>query len=394
MSNLKNQTLYLLLLFLVCYSCKEDEVISEYPGIRTLPVSDISPEGAVFHGEIALPGRQAILENGFIWHEDTSPLLDISEKKVLQSPVSTGQFSTSVNTALKPDTRYYVKAYAKTKDYLVYGQEQSFVSQGSNGPEIISIQPESGVWGDTVLIKGTNFSYQQKSNSVRFGEVEAQLISANDSLLITTVPFEQEVEKVNVSVTVTGNTATSSQQFNCQKPEIFSFSPFEATFNDTIEIKGRNLRVGKLFEIKFSTALASPVMVSPGLIKVIVPPSLQRDNAKILLTSKFSRYTSISSQKFSLLAPVLTSFSPDTVKAPNQIISIKGKNFNPVPEYNTVTIDGYEALVLQATATHLQVRLPDKLVSDKEAAGSYAVKIGVDVSGKQATFADDLIIHW
>ena len=394
MKKLKKLIPFLLFFFLFCYSCKEEEIPFEYPRVRTLAITGITQEGAVFHGEVILPGKQEVLETGFVWQEGTHPLLGSSDQKLFEEPILKGQFSASIRTTLKPDTKYYVKAYAKSKDYLVYGQVQSFVSLGSKAPEIVSIEPESGVWGDTVLIKGTNFSYQPKSNLVNFGEVEAQVISATDSLLTVTVPFGPEVEKVNVSVTITGNTASSSQQFNYQKPMIFSFSPVEATFNDTIEIKGMNLRAGKLFEIKFSTAPAKPIMVSPSLIKVIVPTSLQREKTRILLISKFSSYKSISSQRFFLLAPVLTSFAPDSVKAPNQVILINGKNFNPVPEHNTVTIGGYKALVLQSSPTNLQVELPDELIQNGDGSGSYAVKISVEVGGNQATFADDLIIHW
>ena len=322
MNNRTGFNLTTLLLFFFFYGCQEEEISLEYPKVRTLAVTDITQEGAVFRGEVLLAGKQEVLETGFVWQEGAAPLLGSSDQKVLTKPVSEGKFSATIHTTLKPDTKYYVKAYAKSKDYLVYGQVQSFVSQGSKAPEILSIQPESGVWGDTVRITGSNFSYRKESNFIQFGDIQAQVMSATDSLLITTVPVGQNEEKVAVSVTISGSTATKSPEFTYLMPSISSFSPTEGTFNDTIEIKGTNLHGSHLLEIKFGTTVVVPFDISRNHIKVTVPTSLNRAETKISLISRESAYKNISSQRFSLLAPVLTSFAPDSAKVPGELISM------------------------------------------------------------------------
>lgn len=394
MNCLKKPTLFILFMILVCCSCKEEDISFAYPRVRTHAITDISPEGAVFHGELMLPAGQEVAENGFVWQEGNEPLLESSEKKVMEKPVSKGRFSASISTTLKPDTKYFVKAYAKTKDHLVYGQVQSFVSLGSKAPVINSIEPENGIWGDTVRIKGSNFSYRKENNTIRFGSIAAEVINATDSLLTTTVPLVQNGAKVNVSVEIAGYITSGNQEFHYLIPTIASFSPTKGTFLDTIIISGSNLDRSQSFEIKFNTALAKPVAASSTTIKVQVPLSLRGYYARISLVSLVSDYKYTTDQSFSLLAPVLSSFSPDTVTSPDQVISINGTYFNPVAENNTVKIGGYNAPILQASATNLQVQLPDELTSRSDVSVLYAVEIIVLVGGKKETFSDELIICW
>ena len=70
------------------------------------------------------------------------------------------------NFSLKNNTEYFVRAYLITDNVIVYGNMLSFNSKGSLGPNLLNIEPNNGVWGDTIQIKGKNFSYVNASNKV------------------------------------------------------------------------------------------------------------------------------------------------------------------------------------------------------------------------------------
>ncbi|MEQ9167308.1 MAG: hypothetical protein RLO12_13715 [Fulvivirga sp.] len=76
-----NITLSVFILLLLVTCTKEDEVFREYPRLKTLPVVDISEEGATFSAQILELGNQDIIEYGFVWGETENLSIENSERK-------------------------------------------------------------------------------------------------------------------------------------------------------------------------------------------------------------------------------------------------------------------------------------------------------------------------
>ena len=83
-------------------------------------------------------------------------------------------------------------------------------------PTIANFTPESGPVGTEITITGTNFSTTVASNTVKIGTATATVTAATATQLKATVPTGATTAKV--SVTVGGNTATSTKDFNVTVP--------------------------------------------------------------------------------------------------------------------------------------------------------------------------------
>lgn len=138
--------------------CSREEVEQRpYPRVRTRSVTNVTGTGAEFNGDITSTPT-AILDHGFLWSLDQTPIFENSDSISLGAG-SKGVFSYRVSKNLFPNTNFYVRAYAKSKDYLVYGDIVSFVSLGSLVTFAIdSIYPTNHLMpGNIVTVFGKNF---------------------------------------------------------------------------------------------------------------------------------------------------------------------------------------------------------------------------------------------
>ncbi len=106
-------------------------------------------------------------------------------------------------------------------------------------PTITSFTPTSGPTGTTVVITGTNFDPVPANNTVMFNGATA-VVSASTSTSIT-VKVPAAATTGPITVTVGGNTATSSTNFVVTPPPaITSFSPTSTLAGSTVVITGTN----------------------------------------------------------------------------------------------------------------------------------------------------------
>lgn len=82
---------------------------------------------------------------------------------------------------------------------------------GTEPPDIYEFTPTSGVVGASVTINGIGFDPGGVNNIVKFNGTTAPITSFGDNTLVVTVPAGATTG--NISVTVNGQTATSSSVF-------------------------------------------------------------------------------------------------------------------------------------------------------------------------------------
>lgn len=122
------KTFILIMVATLLIECGEEDVSSrEYPRLKTLPVTNITADGATFNAEITIRGSFEVLSYGFVWNTDKTPTVDSSEKIEVHENINTLRFSLHVTSALKEDEKYYYKAFLITDDYTVYGKELTFI---------------------------------------------------------------------------------------------------------------------------------------------------------------------------------------------------------------------------------------------------------------------------
>ncbi len=395
---MKNIYIICIILFfaVVILRCNKDEPDErKWPKVITLPVTDITELGAKFNAEIVNRGDFKILSYGFVWSPKNNPTLESSERKVVYGiPGDTG-FSADIYTTLGTGITFYVRSFIKTSEYTVYGKEVEFVSLGSRGPEIISFYPMEGSWGDTITVSGKGFSAIKENNSVCFGNIKASLISSNDSLILLTVPATGNSDSVKVNVSVIGNASTASGYFKYLVPEITGISSLSGTFNDTIIINGRNFgrlkQYTSVFFTNFNSVEAEIVSCDESHIQVVVPANLSQ--REYVVNVRTVGYKAEYKQPFVLDPPRIYSIEPDTVFHPDEILTIRGENYNPVSQNNSVFVGDYSAQIIECSRNLLKVKLPAGVIGNYRISVFKNVPVGITIANMSASVPLQIIWH-
>jgi N-acetylneuraminic acid mutarotase len=213
---MKIVSIYLLFIFLIILSsCDKDAEIGgkDYPYLITNEVTDITDMSVVFNGEIISTGeKEEITEYGFLWGTN-EPKLDNSNKVVIKVPIKTGGFSVKIDYNLYKDTEQTVRAYIKTNNLIVYGNEIKFTCNGGIAAEISEINPLKGYVNSKVVIKGNNFGNQLDKVKVYFGDIEAEIDSCTDNRIVVKVPdIDSDIEEC-LAISVYNKQVISSDKF-------------------------------------------------------------------------------------------------------------------------------------------------------------------------------------
>lgn len=106
--------------------------------LSTSKVSNVGYSSATFNGIIINEGIPAYTERGFCYSEQNE-LPEISDNIVKVEGTGTGSFMCDI-VNLKPQTKYYVRAYAVQNGKTLYGEKESFTTAFSK-TRISTLQP-------------------------------------------------------------------------------------------------------------------------------------------------------------------------------------------------------------------------------------------------------------
>jgi hypothetical protein len=104
--------------------------------VKTSSYDKVTATSATVVGDVEIFDDSEIEERGFVCYELTNnpTLLNNTCKVVADQSQSEGEFTSAI-TGLKPVTNYYVRAYAKTKYSVRYGDSIPFTTGSSGGGE-------------------------------------------------------------------------------------------------------------------------------------------------------------------------------------------------------------------------------------------------------------------
>ena len=149
---------------------KMSVAVNEKPTITIETVSGITYNSATITGTIVSPGSSKISRYGFCWSEHEEPTVDDYFSNLGDCSAPTA-FEGSA-TDLKPETKYYVRAYAENSVGLVYSEsELSFTS--SKLPELPEVKNGgiSGITSTSAKATGTVESFGNVLNISAYGHV-------------------------------------------------------------------------------------------------------------------------------------------------------------------------------------------------------------------------------
>jgi hypothetical protein len=339
---------------------KENSKPRSYPRIKTLPVTNISQNGAEVSADLYSLGTEPIIDHGFVYGT-SDPAITYSDKILLGTTDSTGIFRGRISSALRSKIKYYVKPFVQTSKHVVYGVTTEFMSQGSDGPVIFGFEPKAATWFDTLKITGQNFSWLVNTNIVKLNQASCDVIEATSTSLKVLVSKDLVNLKSLLSVELAGNITTDTKDtFNLVIPVVSGFSPKQARWGDTITVTGKDFPALK-FDMQASATLGGfscPIVLKKNdQVKFLVPNELNASSNTLIVKIQNQNYTL--PDKFNLLPPYISSISPKVGTWGTQV-TLKGK-FNSSASRNTINIGGINAPLVSSTRDSVKVNIPSNL---------------------------------
>lgn len=164
------------LIFLVglfFFACDSGNLV-DFPLLKTNDLLENTPEKVVFQGEFVDLGVERIIEFGITINSQSG--FDIGDNRYLADSVaSVGVFEVAVDGGFRLNDNYYYRAFVITENNTVFGNEMSFVGQGSLPPEIISFSPTEIKSGEVLEVVAKNFSKEKDLNSIKIGSFESNI---------------------------------------------------------------------------------------------------------------------------------------------------------------------------------------------------------------------------
>ncbi len=119
-----------LISFLMLLGCEKtgSDTERDYPLVITME-PEVYTGGATFSARIISLGFEPVEQYGFVWSENTDP--DISDFSVFMhnNVPADKTYNYDPESRLTDERTYYVRACIKTRNYIIYGNEVSFLNK-------------------------------------------------------------------------------------------------------------------------------------------------------------------------------------------------------------------------------------------------------------------------
>ena len=227
--------LSILSVILIFGCAKEPEF--DAPMVQTGSVTQITEQGVTLVGLVTYAGR-GDAEVGFVWDVNPNPIVGTASKVSLPN-VSKGAIEARVTYGLENLVTYYVRAYGKSGNQMVYGESTSFISLGSQIPTISGFSPLQGGAGTTITITGNNFSNTVSNVQVRLSGIPLVVLSSSGTSIEAQIPPVFNFSgPLPLTVTISNVSVTAAQPFTMAGPRVTGFTPNKGIGGDTLTVSG------------------------------------------------------------------------------------------------------------------------------------------------------------
>ncbi|MDN5284286.1 MAG: cell surface receptor domain protein [Mucilaginibacter sp.] len=258
-------------------------------------------------------------------------------------------------------------------------------------PLFTDFSPQTAFIGDTITITGQHLGTDSTALSIKFGTVQAKVISAAETSAKVIVP--DDIDQPSAKITLTSGTTeiTSAMNFHLKAPIIQSISYTSGFAGQLLFIYGKGFRNTNHFsQISFGNIIITGASTGAGHIELTfnVPDGLL--SGKYPITITIAGLTAIAPQEFEIFVPSITSFTPHSAKR-NATIVINGINLkNPNRDNTRVSfidfktgVDLKSAYIGIVTSTSIEAFVPDNL----RAGATYRIIVSVVGSTVKTTEA-------
>lgn len=233
---------------------------------------------------------------------------------------------------------------------------------------IAGFTPSGGEGGSEVTITGSGFSPRARFNQVYIGDNRARVLSASEDSLRVRIPSNATTGRFRVVTRGRGETR-SNTSFRVQVAlSVDSFSPSAGQPGTEVTITGSGLSQDGL-QVLLAGRPVEHRSVSDSELRLTVP-SNAHSGPFVVRVPRMGEARSRSA--FNVTdPPVLTAMSP-TGGPPGAVVTLEGRNFNPLLPRNTARIGETTLRIESVSPTQMRVRIP---------AGASSGPITVEVQG-------------
>jgi hypothetical protein len=240
---------------------------------------------------------------------------------------------------------------------LVIGAAVAYFLLHKVPPVLASVAPPKIEPGGTLALKGENFAAAANQNTVYFGDLVADVLSASATDISVRVPADAKPGELVISVKTKGGRSNTVNCIVFIAPHVASLSPEVAMPGQEITLTGQNLN-SQPPTVVIGGIRGAVVDAQPTSIKVRIPPEIMAvEGRTIQVTVQVGTETSKAPDLLLGHLPLVATVEPATGAAGSRIV-VKGRGFAPTASENTVTFGEKRALVLAAGPTELTVAVP------------------------------------
>ena len=232
----------------------------------------------------------------------------------------------------------------------------TFTVSSDPGPAIMSVSPDSGAVGDTVMITG--FRFGASAGKVKFKGVAAAATYWSDRAVRVETPDGAMTGPV--SILTAGGSESNSVQFTVETtvpaaPSIAQIQPTAFKPGQTVKIYGSNFGDSGL--VNFEDLSAEVVCWSDEIITTVAPADAAC--GCIVVTNEDGLKSNPT--PYTIAKAIIDGISP-TAGPPDTEVTITGSGFG---NSGTVAFDGVEAAVVSWSDTTIKVKAPSNAHSGK-----------------------------
>lgn len=303
-------------------SCSEDRSDIVFPEVTTSECVSISDNGAILSFSAAHINPSSIEQCGVeYWRINREA---DKYRQQVEGDISHLIWNVKLESNLVSGEEYIARSYVQTGEFLVFGNEVEFESQGGIAPEIIKVEPLLVNFGDTIGIRGRDFSSWEGLNSVQFNQTVTIPIEYSDTLLKVVVPELRTTENIQLTVTSAGKSVTSAEKISIEKPVFTSIQPNPALPGDIITIYGDKLdniesvRIGavSVYQVLSKSESKLTFKLGTGESKGVKDVSLKQVDRELEMANRLE-----------VIYPTIESVYPDTAWV-DSILTITGTNID------------------------------------------------------------------
>ncbi len=329
-----------------------------------------APVVASFEPASGAPGSEVVIRG-----ENFSP-------RLTENHVHLGALPVVVRSATPNELTVIVPQGAESGPFRVdvTGSGQATSAQAfqiGTGTTIASFEPVMGPPGTRVTIRGTGFSRRAAQNRVYLGEQRARVLRATETELSVELPRRDAVTARLLVDVQRGGRAHSPTEFEIRfPPTIAGVDPESGAPGTRLTLTGEHFGAD-VRQVRATMGETELVVrdLAPDRLVVEIPAGAASGPIEVTVAGLGPARTRGAITVLEQVA--VEGFSPRS-GGPGTVVTITGRGFSQTAANNTVRLSGTQAAIVRATATSLEVRIP-------EGAGSGPLVVAVQNAGEART---------